>query len=116
MPHSELDINGHEARDSNSHSKSGCARRKKGLTQTELGDLLNVAQSYVARYEKGNTDIGISRLVEIARILDHEIVLVPRHKLPVVEWTLDERNSDSESRPAYVPDEDEDGEDTPSLR
>jgi len=84
------------------------ARKERRLTQDALAKLLRVPQSYIARYESGNSDIRLSRLIEIARVLDSEVVLVPRNKLDTVDWALDdEDNGDLEARPAYVPDEDD---------
>src|SRR5262245_22934469 len=45
-------------------------RLKKGMSQTKLGDALNLTFQQVQKYEKGMNRIGASRLQEIANILD----------------------------------------------
>lgn len=45
------------------------ARLTKGLTQTELGNLLNLSFQQVQKYESGKNRIGSSRLWDLAMIL-----------------------------------------------
>ena len=44
-------------------------RMAKGMSQTELGNLLGVTFQQVQKYEKGSNRIGASRLQHIAEIL-----------------------------------------------
>ncbi len=60
------------------------ARTDKGLTQSELGRRLGVPQSHLSNIERGKTDPRVSSLLELARVLDLEIMLVPRKLVPVV--------------------------------
>ena len=85
------------------------ARKKKGLTQKQLADLLGLPQSYVARIEAGKTDLRTSKLIEIARLVDLQVFFINRHELPMVEWALaddPEMNRRQNYKPAYEPDED----------
>jgi transcriptional regulator with XRE-family HTH domain len=41
----------------------------KGLSQTELGEAIGVTFQQVQKYERGKNKVGVSRLVEISRIL-----------------------------------------------
>lgn len=41
-----------------------------GLTQTKLGDALNITFQQVQKYERGSNRIGSSRLYKISQILD----------------------------------------------
>ncbi len=89
------------------------ARKKKGLTQKQLADLLGLPQSYVARIEAGKTDLRTSKLIEIARLVDLQVFFINRHELPMVEWALaddQEMNRRQLYRSAYEPDEDSDEE------
>ena len=54
------------------------ARRAKSLTQRELGKKAAVPQSHISKIESGAVDFRVSSLVELARALDLELMLVPR--------------------------------------
>jgi transcriptional regulator with XRE-family HTH domain len=89
------------------------ARKRKGLTQQQLANLLGLPQSYVARFEAGNTDLRTSKLMEIARLLDLEVLFVEKDDLPRLRWALaDDRemNRRQIETAAYEPDEDDDEE------
>lgn len=45
-------------------------RKKKGLTQTELADMLGIKQSTVAMWENGKSMPGTNTLIRLADILD----------------------------------------------
>lgn len=60
------------------------ARQERGLTQRALGQRLNVPQSHISKIERGKTDLRLSSLIEMARHLDLEVVLVPRQVLPAL--------------------------------
>ena len=61
------------------------ARERSGLSQRDLGARVGVPQSHLSKIEGGGTDLRLSSLVELARALDYELVLVPRKLLPAVE-------------------------------
>src|ERR1041384_2653231 len=44
-------------------------RKAKGLSQTEVGDALNVSFQQVQKYENGSNRVGSGRLARIARLL-----------------------------------------------
>lgn len=89
------------------------ARERKRLTQRELSAKSGVPQGHISRIENGAVDLRVSSLVELARILDLELTLVPRKALSAVQSII--RSSvrsfqDGEAaRPAYGLDEDDDG-------
>ena len=60
------------------------ARKAKRLNQTELGKRVGLPQSHISRIEQGQVDIKLSSLVELARVLDLELTLVPRRLVPAV--------------------------------
>ena len=60
------------------------ARERKGLSQRALGAKAGIPQSHISRIENGAVDLRLSSLVELARVLDLELTLVPRRKLPAV--------------------------------
>lgn len=69
------------------------AREATGLSQRDLSARAGVPQSHISKIESGGTDLRTSSLVELARALDHEVVLVPRKLLPAVEAIV--RNASS---------------------
>jgi transcriptional regulator with XRE-family HTH domain len=64
------------------------ARRLRGFTQTELATRLAVSNANISRIEHG-ADLRVSTLVELARELELELILVPREHLPAVRALLD---------------------------
>ncbi len=77
------------------------AREAKGLSQRALSELSGVPQSHISRIENGAVDLRVSSLVELARVLDLELALVPRKSVPavsaIVRSTSDERAVDRTS-------------------
>lgn len=61
------------------------AREQSGLSQRDLSARVGVPQSHISKIESGGTDLRLSSLVELARALDYELVLVPRKALAAVE-------------------------------
>ena len=61
------------------------ARNKKGLSQRELGAKVGVPQSHISKIENGAVDLKTSSLIELARALDLELMLVPRALIPAVQ-------------------------------
>ena len=60
------------------------ARKAKRLSQRELGVRAGVPQSHISKIESGAVDIKLSSLIELARALDLELILVPRKLVPAV--------------------------------
>ncbi|MDZ4836906.1 MAG: helix-turn-helix transcriptional regulator [Candidatus Melainabacteria bacterium] len=80
------------------------ARSDKGLTQTDLAQQLQLGQSYLSQLERGKHDIRVKTLSEWARVLDLEVMLVPRQKVPAVSFMIRHESSDFEELPpAYGP-------------
>ena len=46
------------------------ARKRKGWTQENLSEELDVAIAFISRIERGKTEVSLKRLSQIARILD----------------------------------------------
>ena len=84
------------------------ARRQQGLSQGVLGERLGISQAHLSDVEKGKVSPRLSSAMEIARALDHELILVPRKMLPAIKallsgksdaplWQVDEKIEDSEA-------------------
>ena len=84
------------------------ARTRKGVSQRALSALTGVPQGHISKIESGAVDIRLSSLIELARALDLEPMLVPRILIPAVR-TIIAPPPDDIVRPAYSLDEDEGG-------
>jgi HTH-type transcriptional regulator / antitoxin HipB len=83
------------------------AREAKNFTQGDLGKRIGQPQSSVSRIERGG-DLRVSTLLEMARVLDLEPMLIPKRLVPAVraliEHAADGGHSKvpSESSPSLV--------------
>ncbi len=89
------------------------ARQTKGLSQRALSARSGVPQSHISKIENGAVDLRVSSLVELARVLDLDLALVPRKAMPAVQSIVrssaaNNRPESNEVRPAYNLDEDDD--------
>lgn len=75
------------------------AREVSGLSQRALSAKAGLSQSHISQIESGTLEPGLSKLVDIARALDLEIVLVPKKLVPAINslttTTRPERDSPS---------------------
>lgn len=90
------------------------ARKAKGITQRALGRKIAVPQSHISKIENGAVDLRVSSLVELARALNLELMLVPRKTVSAVQSIIRgdaERTllANEPARPAYSLDEGNDG-------
>lgn len=81
------------------------ARQASGIKQFELGKKLGLPQSHVSKIESGKNDPRLSTVEDMARILDHELMLIPRQMTPYISallrgddgseprWKLDDKAS-----------------------
>ncbi|NJK62905.1 MAG: helix-turn-helix transcriptional regulator [Synechococcaceae cyanobacterium SM2_3_1] len=88
-------------------------RADQGLTQRALAEKVNSPQSHIARIESGKTDPKLSTVIELARTLELEVMVIPRQLVPVVQSLVRgaaKRREEEESIPraAYALTEDED--------
>ena len=77
------------------------ARAYAGLSQRALSAKAGLAQSHVSEIENGSKDPGLSKLIDMARALDLELVLVPRKMLPAVQGLIGP-NEAARHSPAYA--------------
>lgn len=80
------------------------ARQDKGFTQVEFGSKLGLPQSHISRIEQGVTNPRLSTITDMARLLDQELVLVPRAMLPAVRALL---SAGDAQMPMWQPDEED---------
>ena len=81
------------------------ARQEKNLSQRALSLKTGIQQTQISRIESGQADLRVSTLVELARALDLELMLIPRSLFPAVNSiTKKKSNGDTGSiapGPAY---------------
>jgi DNA-binding Xre family transcriptional regulator len=89
--------------DSSIGSLLALARRIRGLSQTELASSLKVSNANISRIEHG-ADLRVSTLVEIARALKMEPVLIPKEYVTAVRALLDSvSDTQNEDEPIQRP-------------
>ena len=82
------------------------AREGRGLRQQDLAERLGLRQRQISDLERAAMDPRLSTLQNVARALDLEVILIPRHLIAVVEGL--QRGDNSPSTPMYsLQDEDE---------
>jgi HTH-type transcriptional regulator / antitoxin HipB len=86
------------------------ARREKGMSQAALGQIVGLPQAHISGIESGRIVPRFDTLLDLVRVLDFDLVLVPREMVGMVEGLVRHANGEEE-RPLYEPDgEEEDGE------
>jgi transcriptional regulator with XRE-family HTH domain len=72
------------------------ARRSHLLSQEVLGERLDVPQAHVSLIETGRGLPRVETLLDLARLLDHELVLVPRSLAPAVAALIEQGSAPEE--------------------
>lgn len=54
------------------------AREAKGLSQRALSKKIGIPQSHISKIENGTVNLQLSSLIELARVLELELMLVPK--------------------------------------
>jgi len=78
------------------------ARRFAGLSQRALGVKVGLAQSHVSKIERATVDPQLSSLLEIARALGLELMLVPAKLVPTVRALQRESVPDPRRTPSTI--------------
>jgi len=87
-------------------------RRAKGWSQLELGQKASLAQRHISGIETGKIVPRYNTLLDLLRVLDRDLVAVPRELLPAVQALVrDYRNRNvqgqTDERPLYAVDDEE---------
>jgi len=88
------------------------ARAKHGWSQRDLASRLGVGQRHISGIESGKIVPRYDTLLEIVRMLDHDLIMVPRALVPVVQSLirdhLKDQPGEGEERPLYAADRNDD--------
>ena len=79
-------------------------RKKKGITQFQLAHQVGLPQSHISAIEQGKKGLRVSTLIQIARTLDHELMLVPRQLETFVKSMIKGKEG-TEAEPRFQPDD-----------
>jgi HTH-type transcriptional regulator / antitoxin HipB len=91
-------------------------RRSRGWSQAELGQRLGLPQMHISGIETGKIVPRFDTLLDLVRVLDRDLLTVPRALVPAVQALIrdhrhpDRQTADEGERPLYAVD-DEDDED-----
>ena len=77
------------------------ARLNRHLSQQELARKLGVRQRQISDLERAAMDPRLSTILNAARALDLELMLIPRHLISAVEG-LQRAGTDAAKRPMYA--------------
>lgn len=85
------------------------ARLARGWSQLELGRRIGLPQVHISSIETGRTVPRYDTLLDLVRILDFDLVLVPRPLVPAVQALIrDSRSPDRDTaRSLYAFEDDE---------
>src|SRR5215831_3353708 len=84
------------------------ARRKRGWGQRELAAHVGLPQPHISAIESGAIVPRFDTLLDLVRVLDHDLLLVPRPLVPAVQSLIrDHKEGGSAERPLYAGDDDE---------
>lgn len=93
------------------------ARKRLNLSQTDLGRKLGLPQSHISKIEKGDVNIRLSSLVDMARLLGLEVVLVPKELVSIVNSLTAPASGEKEEKslPEMLLSENSEAENTEEL-
>jgi transcriptional regulator with XRE-family HTH domain len=84
------------------------ARAKRGWGQRELGAEVGLPQPHISAIESGEIVPRFDTLLDIVRVLDQDLVLVPRSLVPAVQSLIRaQKEPEAAEKPLYAADEDE---------
>ena len=94
------------------------AREKRGWTQRDLASRVGLTQTHISGIESGKIVPRYDTLLELVRILDHDLLMVPRALVPVVQSLIRDHlqrdeEGDGEERSLYADDADEESSKEP---
>ncbi|GAB0154487.1 helix-turn-helix domain-containing protein [Marinobacterium sp. BA1] len=88
------------------------ARKSKGFSQRELSARSGVPQSHISKIESGSVDLRVSSLIALARVLDLELLVVPKKAVPAIQSIIRSSNGTPDEwehvSPAYRLEDDDD--------
>src|SRR4051812_36143024 len=88
------------------------ARRSRSWSQAELGERLGLPQAHISGIETGKIVPRFDTLLDLIRVLDRDLLMVPRTLVPAVQALIrSSRNPDSSEGERSLYADDEPGDD-----
>jgi transcriptional regulator with XRE-family HTH domain len=88
------------------------ARAQRGWGQRELGAAVGLPQPHISGIESGGIVPRFDTLLDLVRVLDLDLLLVPRALVPAVQSLIRaQKEPDSAEKPLYAVDGNEDKDD-----
>ena len=85
------------------------ARTQRGWSQRRLGTAVGLPQSHISGIESGEVVPRYDTLLDLIRVLDLDLLVVPRSLVPAVQSLIrSQREPDSAEKPLYAVDEEND--------
>ncbi len=88
------------------------SRQSKKLSQRALSQKVKVPQAQISKIENAAVDLKVSTLIQLARALDLEVMLVPRRHMTAVSGLIGAAKAREEKvqlqKPAYTLDDEDD--------
>ena len=83
------------------------ARLQHRWSQGELGQRTGLPQTHISGIETGKIVPRFDTLLDLVRVLDFDLLMVPRQLVPAVQALIRDQNPDrdTEERPLYADDE-----------
>src|SRR6266852_8432483 len=69
------------------------ARRKRGWSQAELGRRAGLPQMHISGIESGKIVPRFDTLLDLVRVLDYDLLMVPRALVPAVQALVRDHRS-----------------------
>jgi transcriptional regulator with XRE-family HTH domain len=92
-------------------------RQKHGWSQRDLASRLGIGQRHISGIESGKIVPRYDTLLEMVRMLDRDLIMVPRALVPVVQSIVRDHHKDQEGegeeRSLYAADRDNDSSQEP---
>jgi len=93
-------------------------RQKHGWSQRDLASRLGIGQRHISGIESGKIVPRYDTLLEMVRMLDRDLIMVPRALIPVVQSIVrdhhkDQEGGEGEERSLYAADRDNDSSQEP---
>jgi HTH-type transcriptional regulator / antitoxin HipB len=81
------------------------ARLQRRWSQSELGQRIGLPQTHISGIETGKTVPRFDTLLDLVRVLDYDLLMIPRQLVPAVQALIRHQDPDTEERSLYAGDE-----------